>query len=148
MWLLCRDGAGKLHIVLPTTRKSTVKLECDQVQRRAIRFINNYSLCTRENYSLYPPSTSTHPLTFCQLLLVFFLDSSLLHPPSRYMRSCHDVPRLHSVLCVCRTLPAFYALLRANSLFLIIYMRRSLTHRDILQPIPTYYIPYECEWEG
>lgn len=21
----------------------------------AIRFINNYSLCTRENYSLYPP---------------------------------------------------------------------------------------------
>jgi len=28
----------------------------------AIRFINNYSLCTRGNYSLYPPPTApSHP---------------------------------------------------------------------------------------
>lgn len=46
----------------------------------AIRFINNYSLCTRENYSLYPSSTSTCSCAFRQLLSVFFLDSSLLYP--------------------------------------------------------------------
>jgi len=28
----------------------------------AIRFINNYSLCTRENYSLYPPPTASSPV--------------------------------------------------------------------------------------
>lgn len=56
------------------------RVECDQVQRTAaIRFINNYSLCTRENYSLYPSSTSTCSCTFRQLLSVFFPDSSLFY---------------------------------------------------------------------
>lgn len=36
------------------TEDEEVATSCDAA---AIRFINNYSLCTRENYSLYPPST-------------------------------------------------------------------------------------------
>lgn len=107
-----RDGAGKLRIVLSKTRKSTVELDCDEVQRRAIRFINNYSLCTHENYSLYPPSTCTHPLT-CSANSSCFLPRFISSPLS-VMLCVHanNVPRLHSVLCVCGTLLAFYAPLR------------------------------------
>lgn len=116
MWVLCRDRAGKLHIVLPKTRKSTVKLECDQVRRRAIRFINNYS-CVPAKITPF-----IHPQRVPTLLRVpptppCFLPRFISSPPSVTLYAFmprRDVPRLHSVLCVCGTLPAFYALLRAN----------------------------------
>lgn len=81
----------------------------------AIRFINNYSLCTRENYSLYPPLTSTHPLTcsVLQLLPVFFLDSSLLHPSSCYTLMLRRTSSSFSIVCVCGILLAFCTSLRA-----------------------------------
>lgn len=74
----------------------------------AIRFINNYSLCTRENYSLYPPSASTHPLTCSVNSSLFSSSIHLFLTPS----SCAYATIYLVSICYC-VFPelTFYALL-------------------------------------
>lgn len=78
------DGAGKLRIVLPKTRESAVVpwVRPSTAPPPSLSLIITHSLCTRENYSLYPSSTSTCLLLHVppRLISTLFLNSSLLYP--------------------------------------------------------------------
>lgn len=90
-----RDRPGKLHVSRYWRRGNRPPSTSNvQLQHRAIRFINNYSLCTRENYSLYPPSTSTH-LCSCNIL-PYLLPRFIAYVPA----VTHLVFNQHNV-CAC-----------------------------------------------